>query len=465
MAAVQGDDRFGVADVLPAFFVLVVGALFGGSMIFLTPPFNVPDEMGHWLRTYQCSLGKVHASRNGDVVGGELPVSLQEIYLATLDPARTDAEINVSTGKIREALAIPLDRGRRQWFAFAAMARYSPVPYLPAAAAVRIGRLCRLTPLRLFYLGRAGTLIGYLLLVVAAVWLVPVHKWTLVLLALMPMSIFLAASLSPDALSIALSFLGIAMILRLALRSGKIGRGSLWFLGAVLLLVGLAKPAYVALALLVLLIPNDRFADPRQRWRIRALLLGLPLAVSVAWVLSLPGLSVPVRPCVDIKAQACWMLGHPWLYTKVMMEKITEPYLYSGIVATLGWGSIFLAPAIYTVYWTALLATAVLDGSREYVRLSLATRAASVAVYFLVMVLIATLTYLTWQAVGDQDLHGIQSRYFVPVLPLLLLPLRGGARWASSRFSQRLVPAMAIAAVMVGVGATWQTMIAWHYWR
>ena len=146
------------------------------------------------------------------------------------------------------------------------MARYSPVPYLPAAVAIRFGRHAGLRPLKLFYLGRIGTLIGYLLLVVVAVWLMPVHQWTLALLVLMPMSIFLAASLSPDALSIALSFLGIAMILRLALRPEKVGRGSLWSLAAVLVLIGLAKPAYVAVSLLFLLIPKEKFSNPRHCW-------------------------------------------------------------------------------------------------------------------------------------------------------------------------------------------------------
>ena len=141
-----------------------------------------------------------------------------------------------------------------------------------------------------------------------------------------------------------------------------------------------------------------------------------------------------------MKAQAHWMLAHPWTATQVMMEKITEPYLYSGIIATLGWGSIFLSPAIYAIYWAALLAAAALDGSQNDVRVPILMRVASVLVYFLIMILIAVLTYLTWQAVGDLDLHGIQSRYFVPILPLLLLPLCGSAGWASSRFCASSFP-------------------------
>jgi uncharacterized membrane protein len=465
-AVPQKDHRFKAADCLPAFFTLVVGAMFGGSMIFLTPPFNVPEEGQHFYRSYHCSQGKVYASRNGDLVGDELPASLEEAIEATLAHPRSEYELRISAENLKKGLLVPLDPPRRKFLGFPVTARYSPVPYLPAAAAIWAGRCAGRTALEELYLGRAGTLVAYLLLVVAAVWLMPIQKWTLTLVALMPMSVFLAASITADALSIALSLLAIAMILRLVLlRAESAGRGSMWRLGAILLLVALAKPGYVLIALLFLLVPKDKFSDRRRCWRARAWLVGLPLAANIAWVLSVRGLCVPLRPCVDMQAQACWMLAHPWTYLKTLEMIINDPYLHAMVIATLGWGTLFLAPAIYGIYWTGLLATAVFDGGQDDVRLPIWTRMVSVEVYFLVLAVIATLTYLAWHAVGERMIHGIQPRYFVPVLPLLLLPLRGSARVASSRFSRWLVPALAIVVVMIGVGATWQAVIARHYWH
>ena len=420
------------ADWLPAFFVLVAGLLFGGSMIFLTPPFNVPDEQGHWFRCYQCSLGEVYASRKGDLVGGELPESLQDVYLATIESAQIDVEVRISPEKFGKAMAIPLDPGRQRFFSFPAMARYSPVTYLPAATAIAVGRLTGRTPLRLFYLGRAGTLIGYLLLVVAAVWLMPVQKWTLALLGLMPMSIFLAASLSPDALSIALSLLGIAMILRWPCGRRRSAKAA----------CGRSQPSSCLSAWRNRGTRRSRCCScwsPRRSSPFHGSAGGSAPCWSVCrWRSALLG-CFPCRdfpcPCdraFNVQAQAHWMLVHPWTCTQVMMEKITEPYLYCGVIATLGWGSIFLASKVYAIYWIALLATAVLDGGRDEVRLPIWTRVAAVVVYFLIMILIAILTYLAWQAVGDLDLHGIQSRYFVPILPLLLLPLRGSRAWRAA---------------------------------
>jgi uncharacterized membrane protein len=464
-AVLQNENGFRAADVLPAFFTLAVGVVFGGSMIFLTPPFNVPEENQHFFRSYQISEGTVYAHKNAGLVGGELPASLEEASDATIGHPENEFALRISAEKLKQGLRIPLDPSSRKFLEFPVTARYSPVPYLPAAAAIRAGRSAGLSALEELYIGRAATLIGYLLLVAAAVWLMPVQKWTLTLVALMPMSIFLAASITADALSIALSLVAVAMNLRLALRAESVGRGSLWRLGAILLLLALAKPGYVLIALLFLLVPKGRFADRRRCWRIRAWMVGFPLAVSVAWALSVRGLCVPMRPGVDIKAQAGWMLAHPWPYLKSLDMAVFDPYLHAVAIATLGWGTLFLAPSVYWVYWIALVATAVLDGGADEVRLPVVTRVVSIYVYFLVLAAITTLTFLTWHAVGERVIHGVQPRYFVPVLPLLLLPLRSSARAASSRYSRRLVPVLAIVVVLMGVGATWQAVIARHYWH
>ena len=268
-----------------------------------------------------------------------------------------------------------------------------------------MGRQAGLGPLNLFYLGRRAAS-------------PPSRPWWPLRFGRCPSTAgtvaagpdadvdLLAASSSADALSIVVRrLLGIAMILRLALRPQKAGRGSLWLLLAVLVLVGLAKPGYVAISLLCMLIPKEKFSDPRQGWWIRGLLVGLPLAVSVAWVLSVPGL-FRAGPAVRRRegpgpVDAGTSLD---LLRKLMMEKITEWYLYSRVVATLGWGSVFLPAGLSTrSTGAALLASAVLDGGRRRPAVAdLDAGVASVArCTSLSWPLIATLTYLTWHACGS----------------------------------------------------------------
>jgi uncharacterized membrane protein len=432
----------------------------------VTPPFDVPEECQHFFRCYQFSQGIVYAEKNEKgVPGGDLPASLSQISLVIHNHAANEYDFHITQARIDKALGNPLDPVRKRFAGFPSTARFSPAPYLPAAVALWAGRRASLTALEELYIGRVGTLAGYLLAVVAAVWLTPVHKWLMALIALMPMSIFLAASLSADALTIAYSLLAIAMVLRLALQPDSLGRRDVWWLGGILLLVALAKPAYVFISLLFLIVPKDKFADRGQCWRARAWMIGLPIAVSIAWTLSSRELCVPYRDCVDVHGQMLWILANPWQFTQMVFLRLTDGYTYSGIIATLGWGTVWMDSNIYTIYWTALLVAAVLDGGQDEVRVPMRARAVSFGVYVVVLTVIATLTYLFWHGVGEDEIHGVQSRYFVPLLPLLLLPLRTTAGICSSRFSRWLVPALAMVAILTGVGGTWQAVIARFYWE
>ena len=102
----------------------------------------------------------------------------------------------------------------------------------------------------MLYMGRVANLIAYLLLAAAAVRLMPIQKWTMAMVALMPMSVYLAASLSADAMTIGLSLLVVALTLNLALGSERPDRRSLLALGFLLVLLALSKQAYLGLAVL-----------------------------------------------------------------------------------------------------------------------------------------------------------------------------------------------------------------------
>src|SRR5271166_2203158 len=140
MAGLQIERGFKAADVLPAFFTLIVGAIFGGSMIFLTPPLDVPEEGQHFWRSYGLSEGQIYASREGDTVGGELPASLDEAGYAAISHPNNEYGFRISVENLKKGLLVPLDPARRKFYGFPVTARYSPVPYLPAAAAIWVGK-------------------------------------------------------------------------------------------------------------------------------------------------------------------------------------------------------------------------------------------------------------------------------------------------------------------------------------
>ncbi len=449
-------------DHLPHRFVFVVGLLFGGSLVFLSPPFSVPDELAHFLRAYHCSQGKLYACKRDGDTGDDLPSSLTETYAAIAAGAGSDEEFAISWAKIDKACKIALDPQRRQFTGFSNMALYSPVPYLPQSAVIWAARLWRPAPLQMLYLARIGNLIVYLLLAAAAVRLMPIQKWTLAMVALAPMSVYVAASLSADAVTLGLSLLVIAMTLSLALGRETPSRRILLVLGLLLVLLSLSKQAYVGLAGLFFVIPAKKFSSPARRWLIAALMIGVPLAIDAAWMYSLRGLYVPMLPARDPPAQLRWILGHPGSYTSVVFKAMYELNDYSLMIGMFGWLGVRLHQWIRNTYWAALGLTAVLDGGRP-LPLSFHARAVAFGTYLFTYAVMATFVYLSWEEVGIKSIGGIQPRYLLPIIPLLLLLPRAGAKLVSSRFARAVVPVVAMSVTVLAAGVTWWTLLKRYY--
>ena len=450
--------------------MLIFGLLFGGGLVFLSPPFSAPDEVSHFFRAYHCSLGKVYAckhqgqmSNDRPCTGDDLPCSLSETYVAIADQAANDEHFKISRAKIDKAAGIALDPQRQQFTVFSNTALYSPAAYLPQSLVIWAARPWQPAPLALFYLARAANLIVYVLLAATAVRLAPIQKWTLALVALMPMSVYLAASLSADSMTLGLSLLVVAMTLNLALGAARPSYRSLLVLGLLLVLLDLSKQAYLGMAVFFLAIPREKFSSPGRRWLIASLMIGLPLVIDAAWMYSLRGLYVPMLHFVDPQAQLRWILDHPWSYAGVVRRAIHQWDIYSLMIGVFGWLGAHLPHWIRDTYWVAMGLAALLDGGKP-IALSLRGKAVAFGTYLFTFAVMATFVYLSWEQVGIKSLGGIQPRYFLPIIPLLLLTLRADTKLTASRFSLTIVPTVAMLVPVVAAGVTCWTLVKRYYW-
>jgi uncharacterized membrane protein len=146
-----------------------------------------------------------------------------------------------------------------------------------------------------------------------------------------------------------------------------------------------------------------------------------------------------------------------------MFKSIYRLESHGRMIGVFGWLGPQLPGWVCGVYWAAMGVVAVLDGGRP-VNLSLGNKVVALGAYVFTAAVMATMVYLCWEAVGSKSMEGLQPRYFLPLLPLLLLLVRGGAKLAGSRFSRAAVPRIAIAASSIGAGATWWTLVARYYW-
>ncbi|MBK5093844.1 MAG: DUF2142 domain-containing protein, partial [Actinobacteria bacterium] len=403
---------------------LVIGLLFGLLMLVLNPPLRVSDEQIHFFKSYSVSEGHIVSEREGKGAGSNAPISFQvTIEKLKLVPF-SDYKLKVKD--ITSALKIPLDK-KNKFFAnypHWAIVTYSPVPYIPQAVGMEIGKILNLSPLMLLYLGRLFSLICWLILIYFAIRITPVHKWVFFMLALIPRSVNLAASLSADGLTIALCFLVIAFFLKLAFdkRKQSIERKDIYILILFVILLALMKPPSFLLVFLFPLIPIRKFKSKKDYFAVFALLVVLAIVITGAWYLVGSRGATTRLSTMSVSGQLRFVLSHPIRFLGVTERTIVAfaDNWIAGFIDTLGWVEVHLPWWLIATYLFLIIATAAVDN--DDIEIPAKKRAYSFVIWLLFFFIFLTIGYLTSTPVGQTSIiEGFQPRYLIPIAPLLFL--------------------------------------------
>lgn len=232
-------------------FVPAVGLALGVTFTYVTPALVAPDEYTHLAAAYELAStwsGQTAADEDGNLL-------LRECDAAHFGTKTGD--IGVLAYK-NEAIAETSEPGSPD-----VLTTHSEVKagqgsgsYLAQALGIRLARAQGKNFYTMLLYGRLANLILYLLLVALAVWLAPTSlRGLFACVALLPMPLQLAASLSPDAAVLGLVFSFTALCLRLR------GEKAVWWQKILLIVLGgltaPGKAIYLPVILLCLLIPAE----------------------------------------------------------------------------------------------------------------------------------------------------------------------------------------------------------------
>ena len=274
----------------------------------------------------------------------------------------------------------------------------------------------------------------YVAIVCLAVFLIHDFKLLLCAIALMPMTLHQAASLSADSISIAVAFLFCAYVLRLAYEEGPISRTQLGKLAGIVAAVCLCK-FIVYLIVLVFLIPKTRLRNTSAWVRAIAIQFAVALSVLLAWQF-FNRVNV-ARFQADLNAMGIaaaenvrYVYREPVLFLTALLRTMEfDGYrLLREFVGVLGWLNVPL-PAWITVLFLGLLAGIATFGGGRSVRftardrlvLALAGVVGFGATYLSAFAGLTKMFLATEIAHGHGVVPGLQGRYFIPLaLPLLL---------------------------------------------
>lgn len=417
--------------------VFVIGLFY----LIIFPPNSVPDEIFHFQASYKYS----------DVILGE-EVNSSEITIRNEDKVLfEDQRTSVSLTHYREVInnfsLFALESGSTVVTVESSfnVADNPPQTKIASAFGITLGRLLGFGAYPVYYLGRLFSLITFALLVYFAVRITPVGKNIFMAVALLPMTLHLAASYSYDPAIIGLGFLLTALCLKAIYEKGIIEKKLLIGIGLLIFLITPCKVVYSFIALLVLLIPKERFSSRKMHIAVKGglLLIGilgviafkLPSLTSLTGVSSVTASAGSSAEQLDIRGNET---GHYYTLSDVFADPIGIILLYissfgdvgywyveTAIGSSLGWfQDEIVANDLIPISFIIILLIASLRSSNGKIAIFGSLRVLLIVIVFTVWVSVSASMLLGHTFVGEPHIMGIQGRYILPVLPLLLLALQ-----------------------------------------
>ncbi|MDR2624175.1 MAG: DUF2142 domain-containing protein [Methanobrevibacter sp.] len=398
----------------PECVFLVLALIFGLIFVFINPPFGVVDEGSHFYKAFDISRGNLIPK---DIII-QIPISIRNL------DNFSDSEITNFTKLYFYSLQ-PLNVNETYAVNISNIAIYPPLPYLASGFIIFLGDLFNFSPLSLMYFGRLVNLLIYIIIVYFGIKVTPIHKYVLLLVALMPTTLYQASSLSADSLNLALSFLTISFFLHLALVKDKIHNKDILISLILIFTLIFSKQAYALLAFLFFIIPKEKFKEISRLTSF--LIVSLPSLISlIFWNLTFKSkYSSHIGELVSSDYNIHFILSNPLNFPTILINTLikTFPSYITTFVGIFRWSVYYLPLYLIYSYCIILVIASFLDNSKY--ELSFREKIIPLFIFSVTSLSVFLFEFITYTPIDCihryKIIAGVQGRYFIPIVPLFLL--------------------------------------------
>lgn len=414
----------------PEYVFLLPALLFGLLSAFLMPQLIANDENMHFIRSYE--LSELETGHACTIPADIKDRGFYEMY-ATEKP-----NYGFSNEKVDADQQIQTDCGTAT--------SYNPILHIPQTIGVTLAKLLWPTSGGMILLGRVLNVLVYCAGFFFIIKKTKIGKWPLVVIALLPMMIHMAGTLSGDIVN-NLALIGFIVYgFNLFVQTSAMSKRQVIYLVLLSGLLAVAKPPYLALLLMVLFLPKRVIPSFRIKGRmlpnvaVRLIIASIctfaSLTVFIGWTLLYDGDVVASANIVNPVSQ------DPSKFVSILVNTYINPNVILGGVSYSDWlyRSMFgsFASFRYNLPYTLVTLLAMLfvvvslrrDKAEDTLTKSSIKSLVAVTLVPLVIVILA-ITYALYSAWAIQSFAlgegatyalGLQGRYFTPLL-LLLVPV------------------------------------------
>lgn len=412
---------------------------FGLVFILLIPALSIPDEPNHFVRAYQISDLSLFARVNDDLgcQSESGKITKDSTKYRILMPASVAEYTSLSPEKFSlfNEFQRKLNNDNKTEVCARQTITNSPVAYIPQTLAIALLKPFDASPILMNYLARIFILITWAVIIYFAIKIIPVRKWALLAIALLPMSIQQSTSIGADVLATAPAALVMALVVRSYYENrDKFILRDLMLLMILAIIAILSKPVMVVMLLPILFYRANSKKNkvysrvPLSANQIKIIIILLALFSFIAWSLLAKSHNASVTDIFNIAAdKAQFIKDAPIDGLKLFIKQSINYLLYSGMslgqFGSFKWFSASIPETTQYIGISVLVLMIVLGykeksiiskdvSGRQIELFNIATVLAAVGV---VMANIFTL-FVIWTPLNASAVEGVQFRYYIAAL-------------------------------------------------
>lgn len=409
---------------------IYLSIVFGMILVFLVPPFQSPDEDSHFKKAYVMSKGQIFSTVEDNVNGFDLPTNM----LITINQynemmGNRDAKVNYSDIVISDRLGD--DFGATEHVNFSTVDT-SPFAHLIQAIGIIIGKIFwnvfrdgNGSTVYLLYFARLANLIFYIAVLAYAIKITPVLKKTMCALALMPMSLALAASCSYDAILISFTCLSFSYIMNIILKKNEweLDRKNMLIMIVLAFVMFAIKPYCALIYLMLFFTPKEKFKDNKDY--IKKIVVFAFSIVGLYILFRIPGIINASKLASNASSgNSLSPLSDPVAFIKLVFANIfyQKDYYLATTVGVLGLIDTYIPSAVTFLYTVFVAVMAIVEMSCSEYKINWMIK---VSVILIALISLIGISYVMvgWSVNIDSNytfesnmISGIQGRYFIPLL-------------------------------------------------
>ena len=406
-----------------ASFVIIM--LIGIIYTLIVPQFSVPDEYTHYLTSYSQSsilLGEKAFDKHGNVL-------LYEDSSNTLIRA-SHPTVNEYVKEYDGLIGKEKFRINQPYISRAPLTLGS-FGYFPQVLGVSLGRILGLNGIQTGVLGRISALLLFAVLISYSLKIIPkFFEKVLFTISILPMTLQQVCSFNYDSVLFTACFFLFAYLLYLVYEKEKISKLDIALVTLSSIVIATIKFVYLPILGLGLLIPREKFTLKHGKILVILMLVVLSLGSylvvmkcnSLFWNVHVSDTSSLINYNTFTISQVIQHPIHEIVIIIATFQRFTADYISQMISGPLGWLEMNV-PALQLSGFLMMLFYSLFSVEKKS-KTDQKVKLCSGLISMIIILIVILALQISWTPDNSLIVVGVQGRYFLPILPMILLAMK-----------------------------------------